>query len=74
MKPISLLGILLVVCGALALAYQGINYNRRRDVLDVGPLHVATETHERLPMPPILGGMALAAGAALLIVGAQKTR
>jgi len=74
MKPISLLGILLVLCGALALAYQGINYHRRRDVLEVGPLHVTTETHERLPMPPILGGIALAAGAVLVIVGAQKTR
>ena len=73
MKALSLLGIALVVLGVVALAYQGINYNRQRDVLNLGPLHVTTETHQTLPLPPILGGMALAAGAALLVMGTRKT-
>ena len=47
MKPISWLGILLIVLGALVLAYQGINYTRQKKVLDVGSVHVTTETHER---------------------------
>jgi hypothetical protein len=72
MKLLSLLGIALVVLGVVALAYQGINYNRQRDVLNLGPLHVTTENHQTLPLPPILGGMALAAGAALLVTGTRK--
>jgi hypothetical protein len=72
MKPISLAGILLIVLGALALAYQGINYTRQKNVLDVGSVHVTTEDHERLPVPPIVGGLALAGGAILLVMGARN--
>jgi len=72
MKSISLVGILLVVLGALALAYQGINYTHRERVLDVGPIHATKDTEERIPLPPILGGLALAGGIALLIAGARQ--
>lgn len=72
MKPISLLGIVLIVLGVVVLAYQGINYTREKNVIDVGPLQVTTETHERIPLPPILGGLALAGGAVLLFMGARN--
>jgi hypothetical protein len=73
MKPISLLGILLVVLGALALAYQGITYTHREKVLDLGPIHATEDKQERIPLPPILGGLALLGGVALLVAGAKKT-
>ena len=72
MKPIILVGILLVVLGALALAYQGISYTRQEKVLDIGPIHATTETHERIPLPPILGGLMLIGGIVLLITGARQ--
>jgi hypothetical protein len=72
MKPITWAGIVLVVLGALALAYQGINYTRQKDVVDLGSIHVTTETQERIHVPPILGGLALAGGIALLVMGARK--
>ena len=72
MKSISLIGIVLVVLGVLALAYQGINYTRNKSVVDLGPVQVTTETHERIPLPPLLGGLALAGGVAMLIVGARS--
>lgn len=72
MKPMSWVGILLIVLGALVLAYQGINYTRQKDVLDVGSVHVIKETHERIPVPPILGGLALIGGIVLLVVGARN--
>ena len=73
MKPISLAGIVLVVLGALALAYQGFNYTRREHVVDLGPMHVTAETQNRVPIPPILGGLALVGGIALLVVGSKKS-
>jgi len=74
MKPISLVGILLVVLGALALAYQGITYTHREKVLDLGPIHATEDKKEQIPLPPIVGGVALVGGIALLIAGArQKT-
>jgi hypothetical protein len=72
MKPISWVGIVLIVLGALVLAYQGINYTRQKNILDVGSLHVTTETHERIPLPPILGGLAVAGGVVLLVMGARS--
>ena len=72
MKPITSVGILLIVLGALVLAYQGINYTRQKKVLDVGSVHLTTETHERIPLPPILGGLALVGGVALLVMGASN--
>ena len=72
MKPISWVGILLIVLGALVLAYQGINYTRQKKVLDVGSVHVTTETHERIPLPPILGGLAVVGGVVLLVAGARN--
>jgi uncharacterized membrane protein len=70
MKPMIWIGILLIVLGALVLAYQGINYTRQKKVLDVGSVHLTTETHERIPLPPILGGLALVGGVVLVIMGA----
>lgn len=63
-----------MVLGALALAYQGINYTHQEKIFDVGPIHATTETQDRIPLPPIIGGLALAGGIALLVAGArQKT-
>lgn len=72
MKPIIWFGILCIVLGGLALAYHGFNYTHREQVMDVGPMHVTTETQDRFPIPPILGGLALVGGIALLVVGGKK--
>jgi hypothetical protein len=72
MRPIILAGILLVVLGGLALAYQGFTYTHRENVMDVGPVHVSREDHDWVSIPPILGGLALAGGIVLLVVGANK--
>ena len=72
MKPITLIGIVLVVLGALALPYQGINYTRQEKVLDIGPIHATAEKHERIPIPPVIGGLALVGGVVLLVVDAKQ--
>jgi hypothetical protein len=72
MKPVTWLGIFLVILGALALGYQGFNYTRQEKVLDVGPIHATAEKHERVSIPPLLGGLALAGGVALFVVGMKR--
>jgi uncharacterized membrane protein len=72
MKPIVWIGILLIVLGGLALAYQGFNYTHHEQVMDVGPMHVTTATQDRVAIPPILGGLALVGGIALLVLGSKK--
>jgi len=70
MKPIIWVGIVLIVLGGLIFVYQGINYTRDRNVLDVGSVHITAETHERIPLPPIFGGLAIVGGVVLLVIGA----
>jgi len=72
MKPIVWVGILLMVFGALVLAYQGFTYTHQEKVLDVGPIHATAEKHDRISIPTVLGGLALAGGIALLVFGAKK--
>jgi hypothetical protein len=73
MKPIMWVGILLVILGALGLAYQGFNYTHQKKILDVGPIHATAEEHDRVSIPPALGGLALVGGIVLLAVGARKS-
>jgi hypothetical protein len=72
MKSTTVLGLLLTVLGILALAYQGFSYTRREKVLDIGPIHATADSREHVAVPPIVGGLALAAGAVLLIMGAKQ--
>jgi uncharacterized membrane protein len=72
MKLITLTGILLILFGAVILAYQGFTYTKREKVLDLGPIEATKETRKTVPIPPILGGLALAGGVALVVVGARK--
>ena len=72
MKPIIWVGILLIVLGGLALAYQGFSYTHQEKVLDLGPIHATAEEREHVSIPPILGGLALVGGIALLVLGGKK--
>ncbi len=69
MKSSSIVGILLIVLGVVALTYQGITYTTHKKVLDIGPIQATKEEHKTIPLPPILGGLALVGGVALLISG-----
>jgi uncharacterized membrane protein YidH (DUF202 family) len=68
----KLVGIVLIVIGVIALAYGGISYTRREKVLDIGPIEATAERRETIPLPPVLGGLALAGGVVLLIAGSRK--
>jgi hypothetical protein len=72
MKSITVLGILLVVLGVLALVYQGFSYTRQEKVIDIGPIHATADKQEHVPLPPIVGGLALVSGAILLMIGAKQ--
>jgi hypothetical protein len=73
MKAITAIGIGLIVIGVVALIYQGITYTTREKVLDVGPLEVTAERRKTIPLPPVLGGLALAGGIVLVVVGSRRS-
>jgi hypothetical protein len=73
MKPLSIVGVLLVVFGLLALIYQGISYTKRETIVDIGPVHATADRQKTVPLPPLVGAIAVASGVVLLIAGARKT-
>jgi hypothetical protein len=62
----SSIGLLLIVLGALALAYQGFTYTTREKLIDIGPLKATVNEEHTVPLPPLLGALAIAGGAFLL--------
>jgi len=69
---VLIVAIVLIAIGVVSLAYQGITYTTREKVLDLGPIKATAEKEKTIPLPPILGGLALAGGVVLLVVGARR--
>ena len=72
MKILTMLGIALIVLGLAALAYQGFTYTTRETVIDIGPIKATADREKTIPLPPILGIVAVAGGVALMIAGSRK--
>jgi uncharacterized membrane protein HdeD (DUF308 family) len=68
----KLAGIILIILGVLALAYQGIRYTTQEKLVDIGPLQVTTAEKKNIPLPPIVGGVAIVAGIALIFAERRK--
>lgn len=69
---VRIVAILLIVIGVIALATGGLTYTRREKVVDIGPIEATAEKRDSIPLPPLLGGAALAGGIVLLLAGGRK--
>ena len=72
MKPAVIVGVILIVLGAVALAYQGITYTTQEKVVDLGPLKVEAKKEKTIPLPPLLGALLLVGGVVLVAVSARR--
>lgn len=72
MRPKIIIAIILIALGIAALAYQGITYTTREKVVDLGPIQMTAEKSKTIPLPPILGAIALIGGIVLLVTGSRK--
>jgi hypothetical protein len=70
MKPIVIIGAVLIVLGGIVVALQGVSYVRDRQEVSIGPLAVTAE--ERGFISPVVGGIVLAAGVALVLIGRRR--
>jgi uncharacterized membrane protein HdeD (DUF308 family) len=68
MKPATMIGVVLIILGIVALAYQGITYTSRENVVDLGPLKVEAKREKTIPLPPVVGVAALVGGIVLVLV------
>lgn len=68
----KLAAIVLIVAGVLALAYGGFSYTREKKVIDLGSIQATAKTRETVPIPPLIGGAAIAAGIVMLVMSSRK--
>ena len=72
MTAARIVGMILVAIGIVALVWGGISWTREETIVDLGPIEATAETRERIPLPPVLGGVALVAGIVLLVIPARR--
>ena len=65
---VLIIAIVLIAIGVVSLAYQGFTYTTREKIIDLGPIKATADKKHTVPLPPILGGLALAGGVVLLVV------
>ncbi|HQS15417.1 hypothetical protein [Reyranella sp.] len=69
MKPMAILGVLLIAIGIAGLAIDNISFTERKTIVDAGPLKVTADEQRTIPIPTIAGIVAVVAGAGLLFMG-----
>jgi len=69
---LKIVGIILIVLGIVAFVFQGITYTTQKNVINVGPIHATAEEKKTIPLPPVLGAIALIGGIVLLVAAGKK--
>ena len=66
------LAIVLIAIGLVGLIYGGVSWTHREKVVDLGPVEVSHDKRESVPLPPIVGGICLLGGIAMLVTGGRR--
>jgi uncharacterized membrane protein YidH (DUF202 family) len=67
----KLAGIILIIIGVLALVYQGFSYTKTEKDAQLGPIQIQHDETHTIPVPPIVGGVCIAAGVLALVAGGR---
>ena len=70
MRPLGIIGVILIIAGVVVLAMKGISYTKDRDAVKIGGIEIAKE--DRGFIPPVAGIIAVVAGVALVAAGRKK--
>ncbi len=69
---ISIIGVILIILGIITLSYQHFTYTTEEKVAEIGNVQVTAQNEKTISFPPLLGGLSIAAGVVLVIVGARN--
>src|SRR5262245_22601430 len=73
MRPLVIVGIVLIIVGLVALAYGGFSFTTTEKVAEIGPLKVEREKTRSIALPPVLGAAAIVVGVVLAVAGARRS-
>jgi hypothetical protein len=66
---VKIFGMILIALGLFGLAWGGFTYTTREKVVDIGPIHATRDETHHVPLPPIVGAVAIVAGVGVLLAG-----
>jgi hypothetical protein len=72
MSAARIAGLVLIVIGLIGLLWGGISWTHEKTVVDLGPIEARAQERETIPISPIVGGIALAAGIVLMVVPSRR--
>ena len=72
MKPVTIIGIVLIVIGIIGFATGGVSFTHRKKVADLGSVQISRETQDTLPLSPIFSSVSVIVGLGLVVVGARS--
>ncbi|MBK5188612.1 MAG: hypothetical protein JJD97_10205 [Gemmatimonadaceae bacterium] len=70
MRPLGIVGVILIIAGVMVLAMKGVSYTKDRDSVKIGGVELSKE--DRGFVPPFVGIIAVVAGVALVAAGRRK--
>lgn len=73
MKPVVIVGVLLIVFGLAGLIAGAVPYKTEQDSVDLGPIEATRTEQKKIVIPPVVSGLAIAAGVVLVFSGAKKS-
>jgi hypothetical protein len=69
MKPLAIVGVLLIAIGIAGLAIDNISFTERKTIVDAGPIKVTADEQRSIPIPTIAGVIAVVAGVGMVFMG-----
>jgi len=66
------IGTVLIIIGLVSLLMGGFRWTENKTVVDIGPVKATAEEHKSLPIPPVVGALALVGGIVVLVVPARR--
>src|SRR5512140_131544 len=74
LERMRILGLILIILGALGIYYREIRYTKDEEILKIGPIEAKAKKQETIPIPPWAGPVGIGAGVLLFIVGGPRKR
>jgi len=72
-KPAGIIGVILIIVGIIGFAYGGIHWSTEKKDAQLGPLEIKHSENQGISLPPIVSGICLIGGIALVAIGARKS-
>ena len=74
MNTLTIVGIVLIIVGAVGLIYGGITYTDKTNVVNIGDFKIEANEKRQLPLSPIVSGAVASIGVALVIIGRSRRK